>query len=45
MRRVKATVVPVVIRLLGAVTAKLGEWFKLIQGTTSEISVQKNAVL
>ncbi len=45
MWRVKSTVVPVVIRALGAVAPKLGEWLKQIPGTTSEISVQKSAVL
>ena len=42
---VKATVVPVVIGALGAVTHKLGEWLQQIPGTTSEVSVQKSAVL
>ncbi|CAI5656802.1 unnamed protein product [Oreochromis niloticus] len=45
MWRVKVTVVPVVIGALGAVTPKLGEWLQQIPGTTSEISVQKSAVL
>ncbi|KAL4000544.1 hypothetical protein ACER0C_008315 [Sarotherodon galilaeus] len=45
MWRVKITVVPVVIGALGAVTPKLGEWLQQIPGTTSEISVQKSAVL
>ncbi|XP_070694492.1 protocadherin-8 [Pempheris klunzingeri] len=42
---VKATVVPVVFRALGSVTHKLGEWLQQIQGRTSEVSVQKSAVL
>ena len=42
---VKATVVPVVIGALGAVTHKLGEWLQQIPGTTSEVSVQKSTVL
>ncbi len=42
---VKATVVPVSIRALKAVTPKLGEWLQQIPGTTSEISVKKSAVL
>uniref|UniRef100_A0A669EZW7 Reverse transcriptase domain-containing protein n=1 Tax=Oreochromis niloticus TaxID=8128 RepID=A0A669EZW7_ORENI len=45
MWRIKVTVVPVVIGALGAVTPKLGEWLQQIPGTTSEISVQKSAVL
>ncbi|XP_076744288.1 uncharacterized protein LOC143420307 [Maylandia zebra] len=45
MWRVKVTVVPVVIGALGAVTPKLGEWLQQIPGITSEISVQKSAVL
>lgn len=43
--RVKAVVVPVVIGALGAVTPKLEEWLEQIPGTTSDISVQKCAVL
>ena len=42
---VKAKVVPVVIGALGAVTPKLEEWLQQIPGTTSELSVQKSAVL
>ena len=42
---VTATVVPVVIGALGAVTYKLGEWLQQIQRKTSEVSVQKSAVL
>ncbi len=42
---VKAAVVPVVIGALGAVTPKLGDWLQQMTGTTSEISVQKSAVL
>ncbi|TWW54978.1 hypothetical protein D4764_09G0000270 [Takifugu flavidus] len=41
----KATVVPVVIGTLGAVTPNLSRWPQQIPGTTSEISVQKSAVL
>ncbi|TWW73485.1 hypothetical protein D4764_15G0008790 [Takifugu flavidus] len=41
----KATVVPVVIGTLGVVTPKLSRWLQQIPGTTSEISVQKSAVL
>ena len=36
MWRIKATVVLVVIRVLGAVTHKLGDWLQQIPGTTSE---------
>ncbi|KAK7925436.1 hypothetical protein WMY93_007746 [Mugilogobius chulae] len=43
--KVKATVVPVVIGALGAVTPKLDEWLQHIPGTTADISVQKSAVL
>ena len=43
--KVKAKVVPVVIGTLGAVTPKLEEWLQQIPGTTSELSVQKSAVL
>ncbi|KAK7922439.1 hypothetical protein WMY93_009341 [Mugilogobius chulae] len=43
--KVKATVVPVVIGALGAVTPKLDEWLQHIPGSTSGISVQKSAVL
>lgn len=42
---VTASVVPMVIKDLDAVTTKLGEWFQQIPETTSEISVQKTAVL
>ncbi|CAK6975403.1 hypothetical protein D4764_15G0008790, partial [Scomber scombrus] len=42
---VKATVVPVVIGALGAMTHKLEEWLQQTPGTTSEVSVQKSAVL
>ena len=45
MWKVKASVVPVVVGALGAVTPKLGEWLQQIPGTTSEASVQKSAVL
>ncbi len=40
MWKVRATVVPVVIGALGAVTPKLGEWLQQIPGKTSEVSVQ-----
>ena len=43
--KVKVKVVPVVIGALGAVTPKLEEWLQQIPGTTSELSVQKSAVL
>ncbi|XP_054913489.1 uncharacterized protein LOC129377515 [Poeciliopsis prolifica] len=43
--KVKTTVVPVVIGALGAVTPKLEQWLQQIPGTTSDISVQKCAVL
>ncbi|KAK7879105.1 hypothetical protein WMY93_034112 [Mugilogobius chulae] len=43
--KVKATVVPVVIGALGAVTPKLDEWLQHIPGSTPDISVQKSAVL
>ena len=43
--KVKAKVVPVVIGALGAVTPKLEEWLQQIPGTTSELSVEKDAVL
>ena len=36
---------PIVIRALRAVTPKLDWWLQEIPGTTSEISVQKNAIL
>ena len=39
------TVVPVVIGALGAVTHKLGESVPADSTTTSEVSVQKSAVL
>lgn len=41
----KGKVVPVVIRVIGAVTPKLCKWLQQIRGTTSGISVQKSAVL
>lgn len=37
--------VTVAIGTLGAVIPKLGEWIQQIPGTTSEISVQKRAIL
>ncbi|XP_051931065.1 uncharacterized protein LOC127607055 [Hippocampus zosterae] len=43
--KVKVTVTPVVVGALGAVTPKLDEWLQQIPGTTSDISVQKCAVL
>ncbi|KAF7655094.1 hypothetical protein LDENG_00060930, partial [Lucifuga dentata] len=45
MWKVKSKVVPVVTGALGAVIPKLGAWLQEIPGTTSEVSVQKNAVL
>lgn len=45
MWSVTLTVVPVVIGELGAVTPKLGEWLQQIARTTSEISIQKSAIL
>lgn len=38
MWKVKATIVPVVIGALGAVTPKPGEWFQQIPGTMPETS-------
>ena len=43
--KVKAKVVPVVTGALGAVTHKMEEWLQQIAGTTSDLSVQKSAVL
>ena len=45
MWKVKVKVVPVVIAALGALTPKLEERLQQIPGTTSELSVQKSAVL
>ena len=45
MRSVKAAVVPIGIEALGVVTPKLDWWLQQIPGTTSEISVQKSALL
>ena len=42
---VKASVVPVVIGALKAVTPKLGEWLQQMPGITSEISVKLSAIL
>ncbi|TWW61003.1 hypothetical protein D4764_05G0010930 [Takifugu flavidus] len=42
---IKATVVPIVIGTLWAVTPNLSRWLQQIPGTTSEFSVQKSAVL
>jgi len=39
MWELKAAVVPLVIRSLGAMTPKLGEWLLQIPGTRSEIAV------
>lgn len=41
MWKLKSKVVPVVIRALGAVTAKLGEWLQQIPGRTSEVYVRR----
>ncbi|KAF7643739.1 hypothetical protein LDENG_00234400 [Lucifuga dentata] len=44
--KVKSKVVPVVTGALWAVTPQnVGEWLQEIPGTTSDISVQKSAVL
>ena len=40
---VKVSLVPVVIRSLGAVTPKLREWLQQIPGITSKASVQRRA--
>ena len=45
MWELKAAVVPLVIRALGAVPPILGEWFQQIPGTTSESFVQKSAIV
>ncbi|KAK1798063.1 hypothetical protein P4O66_000560 [Electrophorus voltai] len=45
MWKVKATMLPMVTRALGAVTPKLGEYLQQIPGTPSEISILKCAVL
>ena len=45
MWKVKAKMVPVVVRARCAVTPKLEEWLQQISGTTTEVSVQKSAVL
>ena len=45
MWKVKAKVVPVEIGALGAVSPKLEERLRQIPGPTSELSVQKSAVL
>ncbi|KAK1792477.1 hypothetical protein P4O66_012417, partial [Electrophorus voltai] len=45
MWKVKAPVVPMVTATLGAVPSNLGEHLQQISGTTSEVSVQKSAVL
>ena len=45
MWELKAAVIPVVLVALGTVFPKLGEWLQQIPATTSEISVQKSAVL
>ena len=44
MGGVKALVEPLVIGALGGVTPKLGEWFKQVLATASEIAV-KSAIL
>uniref|UniRef100_A0A3B3HDB2 HAT C-terminal dimerisation domain-containing protein n=1 Tax=Oryzias latipes TaxID=8090 RepID=A0A3B3HDB2_ORYLA len=44
-QRKAVTVVPVVIGALGAVTPKLEEWLQQIPGKTSDLLVQKSAVL
>ena len=45
MWKVNVKMAPVVIGALGAVTPTLEEWPQQIPGTTSELSVQKSAVL
>lgn len=45
MCEVKVSVVPMMIRVLGAVTHKLGEWLQQTPGTTSEVSVQRSPIL
>ena len=42
---VTASVVPVVIKALGAVTPKLGEWLQQITGITSVNFAQDRAIL
>ena len=41
---VKAAVVPIMIKALGAVTPKLSGWLQQILGATSEISVEKSTI-
>ena len=41
----KVKVIPVVIGALGAVTPNLEKWLQQIPGTTSELFVQKSAVV
>ena len=45
MWEVKASVVPVVIGALGAVTPKLGEWLKQISEITLETTVQRSKIV
>ncbi|KAM3621613.1 uncharacterized protein V6R79_013592 [Siganus canaliculatus] len=43
-RRIKAALVAMVIKTLGAVILKLGEWLQQILGKTSKIWVQRRVV-
>lgn len=45
MLGINASVVPVVVGALGAVTPKPGEWLQHFKGFTPETSVQKNTIL
>lgn len=45
MLRMKATVVPVAIKALGAMPPNLGKWLHQTQQTTSKISVHKSTVV
>ena len=45
MWKVEAKVVPIVVGALGAVTTTLEKWLEQIPGRTTEISIQKNAIL
>ena len=45
MWKVKAKVVPIVIGALGAVAPTLEKWLEEIPGETTEVSIQKNAIL
>ena len=45
MWKVKVKVVPIVIGALGAVAPTLEKWLEEIPGETTEVSIQKNAIL